>query len=234
MRIETAQNVGIDVEVAGLGDRALAALIDYLVLLCAYLALTILFAWIESRAFYVLTVLPLFLYFPLCEVLLDGQSVGKKLRGIKVARVDGSQPTLGSYALRWLLRLVEVEATFGSLAFVTVLLNGRGQRLGDLAAGTAVVKVPARLGLDDTIYTRVEDTHTLTFPEVERLTDADVETAKEVLHAILEEGKTYTAFAMGNRIKAVLEARMGVRSDLHPPRFLRTVIQDYNHLHGRV
>src|SRR5690606_27797184 len=176
---------------------------------------------------------PLFSYFLLCEVFFDGQSIGKKLRRIKVARIDGTQPTLGNYLLRWLLRLVEVDMTFGAVALLAVLIGGKGQRLGDLAAGTTVIKLQPRVTLDDTLYARVDAQYQPTFPQVERLTDAEVETAKEALQALVEDGRSRTAFVLGTKIKATLEAKMDVHSDLNPPQFLRAVIMDYNHLHGR-
>ena len=234
MRIETAQNVGIEYEVAGLGDRVLAALADYFILFCAFVSVSVTMVWFESAALYLAFLMPLFLYFPLCEVFFEGQSIGKRWRRIRVARVDGAAPTLGNYVLRWLLRLVEVDLTFGTVAFVAVLAGGRWQRLGDLAAGTTVVKVQPRVAFEETIFADVEPGYRPTFPEVDRLSDGDVETAKEVLRALVEEGRSRTAFVMGTRIKSALEARMGVSSDLTPPLFLRAVIRDYNHVHGRL
>lgn len=234
MQIETAHNVGIELDVAGLGDRFLAALIDYVFLGCVMVAFSVAAGLAESTALAVLLYVPVFLYFLLCEVFLGGQSLGKRLRGLRVARVDGGQPTLANYLVRWLLRIVEIDMTFGTVAFVTALVNGRGQRLGDLAAGTTVVRTRSRVGLEETLYTPVDDTYQPTFAQVDRLTDADVATAKDVLLALVEEGKSRTAFLMGAKMKSTLEDRMGVRSDLPPPQFLRTVIRDYNHLHGRL
>ena len=234
VRIRTAQNVEIDFEVAGLGDRVLAAMIDYFLLICYVFALMIFAGIFESRALLIVGALPYLLYFLVSEVFMNGQSIGKRIRRIKVVRLDGGQPTLGQYLLRWLLRFIDIDLTSGLAAVTTVLVTDTGQRLGDLAAGTTVVKVLPRIHLGDTLFTRLEDDYTPTFDDLDALTDADVETVREVLNTIRAEGRTPTANALGQKMKAALERKMGVSSDLPPVPFLRTVLKDYNYHRGRV
>lgn len=216
-----------------MGDRVLAAFVDYVVLYGYLLAavLTLALAGTTSPGLFVLAYLPAFFYFLLCEVFLDGQSIGKKMRRIKVARLDGGQPTLGSYLLRWLIRLVEVDLTFGLVAMVTMLATRHGQRLGDLAAGTTVVHLRPRRSLRDTIFVDVAADYTPQFPQVEVLTDEDLATTRAVLNVLVAEGKSRTGYLLGTEMKAALETRMHVQTDLPPPQFLRTVLQDANALH---
>ena len=234
VQIQTAQNVGIDFEVAGLGDRILAALIDYALLLCYLILFAIVLNNVGSWTVFVIGFLPYLLYFLLSELFLNGQSIGKRARQIKVARLDGSAPTLGNYLLRWILRPIDIELFLGMIAIVTVAVNGRGQRLGDLAAGTTVVKLKPRVTLADTMHLFTEADHDVQFPQVDVLTDEEAATAKEVLGALVAEGKSRTAYVMGAKMKAALEAKMGVTSDLQPLPFLRAVVKDYNHVHGRL
>ena len=241
IQIQTAQNVAIQTEVAGLGDRVLAALIDYF-LLAAYLVVIFLSLGVvgqlggtgESLALTIVFVLPAALYFLLCEVLFEGQSVGKHLRKIRVVRLDGRPPRLGDYLLRWLLRPVDLWLFSGLVAVVTVLLTGTGQRLGDLVAGTAVVKAMRRVDLDETLLARLDEAYRPTFPQAERLSEADAATAREVLNVLITGGKSRTAYQLGIRTKAVLEQKLGVASDLAPLLFLRTLLNDYNHFKGRL
>jgi uncharacterized RDD family membrane protein YckC len=234
VRIRTAQNVEIDFEVAGLGDRVLAAMIDYFLLICYVLALMIFAGFFDSQALLVVGALPYLLYFLVSEVFMNGQSIGKRIRRIKVVRLDGGQPTLGQYLLRWLLRFIDIDLTSGLAAVATVLVTDTGQRLGDLAAGTTVVKVLPRIHLGDTLFTRLEDDYTPTFDDLGALTDADMETVREVLNTIRGEGRTPTSNALGQKMKAALERKMGVTSDLSPVPFLHTVLKDYNYHRGRV
>lgn len=237
VQIQTAQNVGIRFEVAGLGDRVVAALIDYL-FLSVYL-ITVYFVIFaagaaDSLALLSLASLPYLFYFLVCEVFFDGQSIGKKMSRLKVARLDGDQPTVGNYLLRWLLRPIDIGISSGLIGLVSILVTRHGQRLGDLAAGTTVVKLRPRTRLGDTLYARLEDEHTLTFTQVDRLDAHDVETAKEVLNTLTLERRSHETYTLGLRMKAALEQKMEVSSDLSPAQFLRAVIDDYNHVAGRV
>jgi uncharacterized RDD family membrane protein YckC len=234
VRILTAQNVEIDFAVAGIGDRVIAAMIDYFILYCYIIAASVGAGFAQSMALSVVLFLPYFAYFLVCEVFLDGQSIGKKAFDLKVARLDGGSPTLGNYLLRWLLRFIDIDLTFGMVAIVTLLINGKGQRLGDMAAGTMVVKIKPRVALRDTLFARLEDDYTPTFYQVEALDDQDIATAKEVLNTLISERRTHTTHHLGEKIKAVLERKMALTSDLSPLDFLRTVIKDYNAVKGRV
>ena len=167
-------------------------------------------------------------------MFLDGQSIGKKLRHLKVVRLDGEPPTLGNYLVRWLLRFVDVTLSSGVAAVLSILVTPYGQRLGDLAAGTTVVKTTARARLEDTVFKHVDDGYTLVFPQVEQLSPADVATARDVVQALVEDTTSRTTVQLGAKMKHALERKMGVASDLPPVVFLRTVIKDYNHVRGRV
>ena len=234
MKIQTTQNVEIDFEVAGLGDRVLAALLDYFLLVCYLIVAEIAKAAVESTAVAVLLLLPYFFYFLVCEIFFNGQSIGKKARRLKVARLDGVQPTLGNYVLRWLLRFIDIDLTLGMAALLTVFISSKGQRLGDLAAGTTVIKAKPRLSLRDTLFARLDDDYTPTFHQVETLEDSDIVTAKDVLNTLATESKSHTTYLLGTKMKTVLEQKMGLQSDLPPVVFLRTVIKDYNYVKGKV
>lgn len=236
VQLQTAQNVAIEVEVAGLGDRMIAALIDYAILACYLLSAGAVVAGFlgGSTALFVALYLPAFLYFLLCEVFMEGQSIGKRWRKLRVARLDGAEPGLGGYLIRWLLRPVDVSLTGGLVGMVCIFATGRGQRLGDLAAGTAVLKVRPRVNLRDTLFTRLDETHTPTFPQAERLAADDIATAKAVLDTFVTDGRSSTTHRLGLQLKAALEQKMNVSSSLPPADFLRAVVQDYNHVRGRV
>lgn len=236
VQIQTAQNVGIAFELAGLGDRVLAALLDYLIVYAFFITLMfgLLAADVKAVSAYVIVMLPVLLYFLLCEVFLDGQSIGKKALRLKVVRLDGGQPTLGGYLLRWLLRPIDIDLSSGLVGVISILATQNAQRLGDLAAGTTVVKLRARTRLSDTVFSNVEIEYTPVFHQVEALTPRDVETAKEVLQTLIVEQRSPTTQQLGRQMKAVLEHKMGLASELPPLDFLRTVIADYNGVMGRL
>ena len=232
VRIQTAQNVDIEYEVASVGDRILAYLIDVVIIL-SYIILVALLTFLGSKVV-VLLYLPILLYDLLLEILMDGQSFGKRQRQIKVVKLDGSQPGIGSYLLRWLLRLIDLSLFSGGVALITILINGKGQRLGDIAAGTAVVKLKQRATLDGTIFVEVGADYIPVFPLVAGLDAGAIATVKEVLQTTARQGKRGMddPEQLLAKTKEVLEGALGLSSELPPRDFLTTVIKDYNALHG--
>ncbi|MGB3850093.1 MAG: RDD family protein [Tunicatimonas sp.] len=224
--IQTTQNVRIDYVLAGIGDRILAYLIDLLIIVAYASALGLLFASLSlepSLTIFILLALPAFMYHLLCEALLDGQSVGKRQMKIKVVKLDGSSPGLGAYVMRWILRLIDMNVFGGGIAVLCIAITTRDQRLGDLAAGTTVVKVK---GQETTPVFATDDDYQPTFTEVTRLTDADIDTIQRVIKAHRDSGNTEPVLATALKVQQTL----AVQSDMRPLQFLFTVVRDYKHL----
>ncbi|HQV51278.1 MAG: RDD family protein [Flavobacteriales bacterium] len=234
--IETAQNVVVQHEVASVGDRAVAYLLDSLVLvawvlLCLFVGSFIELWKVGGSATGILAIvfvlLPFLFYHLVCELTMDGQSIGKRARKIRVARVDGGQPTLGQYLIRWILRAID---GFYWIGFVVILINGKGQRLGDIAAGTTVVTLKRRLSLQDTLITRVEEGHVVRIPEAVRLNDAQARMIREVLNAKMANSKVRVVEEMADKVRKVIgNEGVGIGSKV----FLETVLRDYVFLTGQ-
>lgn len=239
VEIQTAQNVALRYELAGVGDRILAFLLDGLIAIAyvVLMALVTSFIPLTGPAESVLgfaTIMPVLLYHFVCEAFWNGQSVGKKVRQIRVIRLDGQEPSAMNYFLRWLLRLVDFWLTNGLAALVSILATKNGQRLGDLAAGTTVVSLKKRRDLRETVFQHIEADYTIVFPQVDLLTEADVALVKEAYNLLVADGYSARARQVGADLKSGLQARLGVTTDLPPLAFARTVLRDYNALHGVV
>jgi uncharacterized RDD family membrane protein YckC len=136
-------------EVHVTGRRVLATLVDGIVLGIVFTIMSILFGSSSAEGGAVsaslggLASLVYFLIVVAYYILLEGylgQTVGKMLLGIKVVREGtGELPGLGGAAIRTILRLVD-GFFFYAVAFITVLISGKNQRLGDMAANTLVVR----------------------------------------------------------------------------------------------
>ena len=87
--------------------------------------------------------LPVFFYNLAFEILMNGQTLGKRALNIKVVRLDGTSPTIANYIFRFILWPIDVFLS-GSIAITLISLTKNGQRLGDLAGGTTVVKLTQR------------------------------------------------------------------------------------------
>ena len=143
--IITGQFVRISQTPASIGERLLALVIDYsLIVIYLYSVTTLivklhLSSGVGTVFFLCLVYLPVLFYSFLCEMFNHGQSFGKRLMNIRVVKSDGSTPSISAYLLRWLLFIIDGPGT-GGLGLLVVLLTKNSQRLGDLAAGTMVIK----------------------------------------------------------------------------------------------
>ena len=150
--IATPEGVDLELTLAGVGSRAVARLLDQLIQLAVMIALAILAALggsgsggDEGGALAVAgVILFLFLlqfgYDVLFETLGSGRTPGKRWAGLRVVRVDGAPVGFLPSAIRNLLRLIDFLPGVYGVAILAVLISGRNQRLGDLAAGTVVVR----------------------------------------------------------------------------------------------
>jgi hypothetical protein len=156
---------------------------------------------------------------------MNGQSPGKYFLHIRVTKIDGSKPTFGSYLIRWMLRLIDISMASGSVALLTILLNGKGQRLGDLAAGTTVISEKKQITINDTLNVDLKENYTPTFPQVTLLNDTDVQTIKNLYKTALKKKNYVTINALKDKIIELTEIKTNLRSI----DFVDTIIKDYNY-----
>jgi uncharacterized RDD family membrane protein YckC len=237
VRIDTTQNVRLSFELATLGDRIAAGIIDlaiilgYIFILAYLIGLDIL---PDSTAFFVVFLMPVIFYHLLFETLNNGRSIGKMALKTRVVKMDGTEPGIGDFAIRWLLGLLEFNVGSGSLAVVVLLLNGKGQRLGDMVANTTVAKQKKRVTLEDTLFEEVSEDYTVKYNNVNQLDDVDIETIKAVVASF---EKTYSAstITLMHKTREVIRQKLGINVIEGNDRdFLMQVVKDFNFVTGRV
>lgn len=230
-QIETAQNISIHQNVAHVTTRIGSYLLDRLII-TGYIAIILIImnitnikhgfdAWIA----YLLFGLPIFFYSLVFEVLMNGQTPGKHFNKIRVVKLDGSKPTFSSYLLRWMLNFIDFSLSSGSVALVSILLTGRGQRLGDLAAGTTVISEKKRVTIAQTIATDIPDDYVPKFAQVTVLSDEDIQTIKSVFYNAKRK-RNHTVL-MKLQVKIVTLTQ--IKSDLKAIDFIETVLKDYSY-----
>jgi uncharacterized membrane protein SpoIIM required for sporulation/uncharacterized RDD family membrane protein YckC len=154
--VETPELVVLTYTIAGVGSRAYAALIDYLIcFICLFaidLGLAVVVAAINSSgrdtsaawviaAFVFLNFVGFWGYHVLFEALADGQTPGKRSQHLRVVRDGGYSVTFGASAIRNLVRIVDMQPfLMFAVGLTSVIFSKTGKRLGDMAAGTIVVK----------------------------------------------------------------------------------------------
>jgi len=229
-QIETAQNVGINQNVAGIGDRLLAYLIDTIIIFLYALGSILLLGALDldmgdAWAIYLLVNLPAFLYYVLLETFWDGKTVGKSIMKTRVVKLDGSKPSFANYFVRWIIRVIDVVMTFGGAATLTILIKGNGQRIGDIAAGTTVISEQQTISIKDTILKEIPLDYVPTYSQVTVLNDKDIQMVKNLYDEAVRKGNHNIIVNLHYRLIKV----MAVEPKEKPIDFVSKVIKDYNY-----
>ena len=147
--IATPEGVLLDLTLANVGSRFLAAVVDTTLQVLLLFGLWLIGAAVGGSGsvvavLLVLSFLVFFAYDVLFETLASGRTPGKRLVGLRVVREGGGPVTFTVSAVRNLLRLVDILPGSYLIGIVCIFLTRRNQRLGDLAAGTLVVRETRR------------------------------------------------------------------------------------------
>jgi uncharacterized RDD family membrane protein YckC len=235
IRITTSHNIDIDYEVAGLGERIVALLIDYAIFFLIYIAALILgiagdlFRAGVTTIVVIIIYAVLFVFYDLiCEIFMNGQSIGKRVMKIKVISLDGGRASVGQYFLRWIFRIVDFTMTVGGCALITAGVTKNCQRLGDLVAGTTLIKTQPRTKIDALAFQPVADGYEPVFREATQLKDKDVVLIHEVIESYMKNGNTTIIYNTTKQLRKVLD--ISAHAEMNDLLFLQTLIKDYNHI----
>jgi len=265
IRITTSFNLDIDFEAPAFHRRLFAWMIDLFILIfyivIASKILKAIHANLEATsdssynmwAIGLVMILPFFMYHPVSEILMNGQSIGKKLMGLQVVNENGGKPSISQYIIRWLIRTSDYTvliiiiytpylalyglqffyALGGSLLLLgadIVLVNSKKhQRLGDLLAHTIVIDIQQKATIDDTIFQHVEEHYSPSFPQVMQLSDRDI----NALKSILDAAKKRHDFELANQASDKIKNHLKIETSLSPFDFLEILLKDYNYLSGQ-
>ena len=232
--INTTQNVTIQYEVAQFRDRFFAFLIDQAIIYISLTILNIMFVFASDgmaiQYFLFLFTIPVFLFFTLTmELLMNGQTPGKRAMEIKVVKTSGKQPQVNDYLMRWVFRAVDIWLSLGVLAAIFIRSTTNGQRLGDLMSDTTLVRIrpDKRLKIDDLSKIRSQSNYSPNYLEAQKLSEETLILVKEALERL----KKYRNDAHENVVHVLadkLENALGIkREEDRPEEFLFTLLRDY-------
>jgi uncharacterized RDD family membrane protein YckC len=152
LEVETPDHVVLRYDLAGAGNRGFAAVVDFLIASVIAFSANMVLTWLgvfNEASFFLLggltlivTLVLIWLYFILLEWLWNGQTIGKRAYRLRVINEDGSPAQFTAVLIRNLLRVVDFLPAFYGLGVLVIVLSPKSQRLGDLAAGTYVVRAP--------------------------------------------------------------------------------------------
>ena len=230
--IITGQFVRISQTPASIGERLLALVIDYfLIVIYVYSTATLL---TELRLpsgftlifFLCVIYLPILGYSFLCETFNHGQSFGKRIMNIRVVKADGTTPSISSYLLRWLLFPIDGPIT-GGLGILVVLLTKNSQRIGDLAAGTMVIKEKnyrkIQVSLDEFDY--LTKGYHPSFPSAADLSLEQINVISKALE-LHHKDRTRHIAQLAPKVRALLSVD---QTNINDEKFLQTVVRDYQY-----
>lgn len=261
IQIATPFNIDLEFEIAEFHKRLFAYCIDFFILLMYFISMKYLYYGGFDRAsrseleshmgIDILTIsVPMLLYSLATEVLLHGQTIGKKIMRVRVISLEGGEPTLGQYLLRWMFKAYEwpfffgytffstesiiayimVTGVLGLIVVIIIAVSKKSQRLGDLAANTVVVNTRSLLTVHDTVFMDISGKdYKVKFQEVLRLTDRDINTINNVLSYYNKTHKPDTAIRVARKVQDVLK----INTDMYAVDFLEKLLADYNYLATR-
>ncbi len=239
IKIPTSFNIDLEFETPEFHKRLFAWLIDFAIIITYYILFRNVLQKISAlhktpdndlpfmynlSAVYLLFFVPVLIYHPFFEVVMNGQSIGKKIMNLRVISDKGGRPALHQYLIRWLLRPFDFFF-FGLVGLLTVVNTKKNQRLGDLAAGTLIIKTKILTDIDDTVFLELNDDYKPKFKEVMHLSDRDMNTIKGVLNNC----KRYKTFDVAARMSEKIRGVLNISNNQEPVEFLETLLKDYNY-----
>jgi uncharacterized RDD family membrane protein YckC len=236
-RLHTPENVAVSYDLAGVGSRFIAAAIDttiqFILIILVVMAIGVAggltmgpaalrdldeggtggAAWLAALFFLALFVL-LWGYYVAFEMLWNGQTPGKRLARLRVLRDTGYPIGFLESLIRNLVRIVDFLPAAYGIGVLVMLIDARSRRLGDLAAGTIVVKERGALRAADLLADEppLLDGAVPDVPHVERLTPADYSLVREYL---LRRGQL--TFEAHSALALELATPLAQRLDAPPP-----------------
>lgn len=262
LQVNTTQNVKIDFELANVGQRILAFFVDniikfaYIFIIIRYFNFTLIRAATEGdswsiKAIDILLFLPVTLYSLYTEVLLNGQTIGKKLVKIRVINVDGFKPSVVDYTMRWFMRVVDFNffvlifiyvfslgldkylgliwlIFFGGkmVGLLSVITTQNNQRIGDFSANTVVINLKDEAAFSKTILEEIHDKYVPTYASVIKLSDNDARIIKDTFSAAKKTRDFKTLIKLRKKIEEVTGIQSEEESDIQ---FIGKVLKDYNY-----
>lgn len=264
IKVPTNFNIDVEFEIPEFYRRLISLIIDMVILYFYFkIAREVLISIAGNSDLYeedvmynlngvwMLLLLPILLYHIVFEFVMNGQSIGKKIMGIKVVNENGGRPSFSQYLIRWMLRdiwfftllaigmqsveagkeseggfIVTIIFIFFIAEIVLVVSSKKGQRIGDILAKTILIRINTKSNINDTVFIEVADSYIPAFPQIMKLTDKDINAIKSILETARKKGDDSLAETACYKIKSHLK----IESSMPPFQFLDVLLKDYNYL----
>lgn len=262
IRVATNFNIDIEFTAPPFYRRLIAWVIDMVVLIFYVVVASRFLNWFNDQLGYseenymtrwavsLLLILPFLLYHVVLEITMNGQSIGKKIMGIKVVSENGGRPSISQFIIRWLIRTSDytliilvilipyafifgpvvywgIAGAFALLIADLILVNTKKQqRLGDILAHTVLIDTKQKEKITDTVFLEVADTYVPQFPQIMQLSDRDI----NALKGIIDTAKKHKDHNMALMATEKIKSHLKIETHLEPQEFLEVLLKDYNYL----
>ncbi|MCC5927732.1 MAG: RDD family protein [Cyclobacteriaceae bacterium] len=234
--VESSQNVGVQYQLADLMQRIGAYLLDILFLFACYTVVILLMVLLRSNLnsetitfIVIIALIPTLFYRLLTEIFMNGQTIGKQIVGIRVIKIDGSQAGIGNYLLRWIFQIIDFYLLSGAIAIIMIITGKQGQRLGDLVAGTTVVKSSQKNKMPNQAEIHLPADYQPVYPEAARLDEKHIRLIHKAIQRKLETLDDNVIIVLDKKLSQKLSLQHNMRSQT----FLNTLLKDYKYYSER-
>lgn len=261
LQINTTQNVNIDFVLATEVQRMGAFVIDNIIKIAYYyfvyyhlilknINMTYYDSW-SVMSIYLLGLSPIIFYSLYSEILMNGQTLGKRVLHIRVVNIDGYKPSIADYLIRWFLRIVDFNLfyilvvyaqVFGLgnndifllilfflgkfIGIVAVASSKKNQRIGDMSANTVVINTKDNAKFSQTILEEISEDYQPKYASVIKLSDNDMRIIKDTFTVARNKKDYQTLIKLRNKIEEVIQVKGEEENDID---FIDRVLKDYNY-----
>lgn len=234
IEIKTSDRISIQFTISDLKDRALAFLLDSGILYSIIIVLFIIWGLItpngDPSLFAMIFILPIFLFYTLVsEILMGGQTLGKKAMGLRVIKLNGQFASPLDYMIRWLFRWIDIWMSIFVIGSVLINSTQYGQRLGDILAGTTIIKYgkDKTFHLNDILKIDDQENYKPKYPNVIQLNDKDMLLVKKTLfRQQMYRNKAHNSLV--NELAEHLQKELRIENNEKTNSvFLTTLLKDY-------
>ena len=241
VKLDTGFNIEVDFSISPVYRRLFAYCIDAIVLYLYWRFSGSLQESITGKIYNeldwhnVIRALPVLVYYPLLEILTNGQTVGKKIMGIRVITLEGGKASISQYLLRWMFRTADFPiwiffAIFnGALPWYSSVLAFSGIACAIISDKSQRIFTRSKASWQDTVFTEIEADYKPRYPQVMQMSDKDLNSLKMIIGSVKKSNNYDLAFRIAERIKS----KLNMQADQDALDFLETMLKDYNYYSTR-
>jgi uncharacterized RDD family membrane protein YckC len=233
LEILTTQNVTIEYPLAGVQERFIAFILDVIFIFILSLVLYFSFVLVmpvsmTTKAPY-FSIYPTFIFYSLLSELINGRSWGKSITGLKIVKVNGNEVKTADSIARWIFRVIDIYLSLGGIGIFLITSTIRSQRLGDIVANTAVIKIKPG---ENPKLSQIEKIRSLkdyspVYRQVVQMNESQMVQIKSMLEEIKKYPNKSHQEALVELTNVVCERLGVVKGEKSDSQFLQQLINDY-------